>query len=288
MNVPSLTLSSINSITGIKNNSVEISTMNLSSLNENLKYNATMYLKDSQNVDSNSIPVEVEVYNPDFKTRSNIDGITITWTPSKLATSYRLLKDGNIIFEGTKTQVDDGNVLQGTSYNYELQAFDGTEYITVVNKGTTPGSLSFNTPSTIDFPEVTLGNTTKVAANVMDKEYLEYENTFELQKDYMLNIKAEDFESNSINKILIENLEIDGTNIQNKLGTTIKVVSPFTTSQTPKLILDSSILSQKEYFKWNLTKNKIHLNIPNETKIENGTREVFNTTIYFDIIYSIQ
>jgi alpha-tubulin suppressor-like RCC1 family protein len=285
VSVASLILNSSNNITGQRINSNELYQLNFNVLGNNLIYNGLFYLRDDQGIETTKVNSQIEIYEDNFKTRSSIDGITLTWNESKLAEKYRVLKDGFVLYEGVEETFDDANVNLGQSYVYELQVYDGEEYITIKISNTEPGTSRISTPTSIGFGSINLGFEKKVNASIMNQEYIEYENNFQLQKLYEFRVSATDFESQALNIIEIENVKIKSSAIKNKTNTTILTINEFNLSNTPIQILHSNQLTEKKYFKWELLKGNIEFSLPNNVRIQNGITEKYSGVIYIDLVY---
>jgi alpha-tubulin suppressor-like RCC1 family protein len=283
--IPSGILNSSNNITGIRTNSDELYQMNFNALGVNTIYNSQFYLRDDQGLETVKVNSQIEIYDDNFKSRSSIDGITLTWNESKLAEKYRVLKNGFVLYEGIEEIFDDVNVNLGQSYVYELQVFDGEEYITIKVSSTEPGISHLTAPTSIGFGVVNLGLEKKITPTTIDQEFIEYENNFQLQKSYEFRIYASDLESQALNLIESENLRIKPSEIKNKMNTTILAKTEIIFSNTPIQVLHSNQLTEKNYFKWELLKSNIEFNLPDNTKIENGINEKYSGTIYTELVY---
>lgn len=277
-------IKSLNSYNVPINNQSKVWNFNVSSLTENNLYSGNLYLKDSRNGFSTKENVQLEVYNPNLKLTSKVDGMKISWLHSSISQNYRVLKDGEVIYTGTSNNCFDPTS-PNTNHHYSLEVFNNGSYIEVASINKNTGYNLFETPSAINFPAATIGPNTSLLPSSMDIEYVKYDDFSDEITPYSLKVSIGNFSSAqssfTADSFVMKNIKkLDRTNSVSKTYSDIYVVS------TPKELISPSETISNPYTKLELLKENILLSLPSDIKLNSGSSENFNANLVWEISFT--
>lgn len=261
-------------------------TWNVSATNltENTLYNGQLYIKDSKGGTSSKTSVQAEVYNPNFKLKSNLKGINISWTHSNLSQQYRLLKDGEVIYTGTSNNYFD-SVTADNEHSYTLEVLSNGNYIKVASNNKRAGYNLFDTPNSINFPQSTIGDSIPITPTAVDIEYVKYEDLSDEQTPYSLKVSMTDFTSNH-SSFPSNSLVITNVKKLNRDNLIAKVFSDIHPSSTPVELVSSAETFNNSYTKLELLSDNYKLLLPVDVKLSSGSSENFTATLVWEITYA--
>lgn len=258
---------------------------NYSDLIENTLYSGDSYLKDSRGGISNKISTQIEVYNPNLTVKSKVTGMNLSWSHSKLSQDYRLLRNGEVIYTGNNNYYFDNGVASNTSYNYELEVLINGSYISVETISKNSGYSILELPTSLVFPDATLGINTILIPDYMDLQYVKYEDLSEEITPYSLRVSVTNFTS-SDSSFSPESFVIKDMKKLDRSNLVIKTFSDVYITETPTELVSSTETVSDSYTKLKILRSNIELIIPNHIKLNTQQSEVFNSTIIWDITYT--
>lgn len=280
----SLVFSSLNSVNTISSNLAYNWNNDFSSLTENTLYSGNVYLKDSRGGLSNKVLTQLEVYNPNVISKSKVNGVELSWTHSKISQNYRLLRDGEVVYTGSNNNFID-NTTPNTVHSYKLEVLVDGVYVEVFSLNKTSGYHLFETPGQINFPSVNISNNNTLSPNIMDIEYVKYEDLSESITPYSLKVSMTEFNSPqssfTANSFILKNIKkLDRSN------SVLKTFSDVYVTSTPVELVSSDETLTDSYTKLEILKEQISLSFPIDIKLNSGSSESFNATLTWDISYT--
>ncbi|MED2737010.1 hypothetical protein [Bacillus toyonensis] len=281
----SLKLESKNSYSDIADLSTRPWFMDFSNWKENSLYNAKIYLSDSRIGKSNSEDVKLEIYNPKVQIKSTYNSINISWEHSSISKQYRLTRNGQVIYTGSDNKFIDSTVSNNQSYTYTLDVLNNNKYIEVFTTNKSSGIYNFTTPSIIQFPSISLNSNEPLSPTAMDKEYTEYKEKVDLPTSYSLKISTTNFISEEGNEFIPKSFLIKNLTRLNEFNQVEQRLIDVELNSTPQELFHSSELKNSAYFKLELLKDDIQMQIPKYIKL-NQTKP--KTEFHSNIIWDFQ
>ncbi|MCK2000585.1 hypothetical protein MZM54_04140 [[Brevibacterium] frigoritolerans] len=254
-------------------------------LPENTLNTGELYVKDSRGGISNKKSTQVEVYNPKLIIKSSLKGQELNWTHSKLAQNYRVLRDGEVIYAGTNNSFFDNNLSPNTSYAYSLEVLLDGNYIKVATINKNTGHTLFQTPSMINFPSSTLGNNDPILPDLVDLEYVKYEDFSDVIIPYSVSVSITEFTSKD-STFTPQSFVFKNVKKLNRNNEIEKTLPDVMVTSTPFALVNQDELSDNSYTKLEILKNNIELELPTDVQLNTKASESFNATIIWDIQYA--
>ncbi|MCK1999820.1 hypothetical protein MZM54_00300 [[Brevibacterium] frigoritolerans] len=277
-------ITSTNSNSDAGSNQTSIWNNNFSTISENTLYNGQVYLKDSRDGVSNKLTTQIEVYNPSLSLKSKITGtMDISWAHSKLSQSYRLLRDGEVIYSGTNNAFQDNTNSLSGPHIYTLEVFLDGKYVQVASTNKEDGYNLFETPSSILFPQTTLGNHSPINPTSMDLEYMKYEDFSDTKTAYAISVSITDFTSDS-SSFTPQSFVLKNVKKLNRSNLIDKVFPDLYLSDTPIQLVNQTETSTDAYTKLEILKDNIELSLPSDVTLNSQSSEFFQANITWDVI----
>ncbi|MCK2000769.1 hypothetical protein MZM54_05120 [[Brevibacterium] frigoritolerans] len=282
MEVNGNTITSTNSHSGQTTNQTMNWNGNFSSVSENTLYTGQLYLKDSRGGLSSKKNTQIEVYNPNLTLKSKLSGMDISWTHSKLSQTYRLLKDGEVIYSGTNNSFVDQTNDPNSLHTYRLEVLWNGAYIQVSSTNKNDGYNKFETASFIQFPDATLGDTDPITPVSADLEYMKYQDFSDINTACTISVSMTDFTSDS-SSFTAQSFVLKNVKKLNRASQVEKVLPDVYLSSTPFEMISQTDTGSDAYVKLELLKNNIELTVPPDIHLNNKPTETFQSTITWDV-----